>query len=99
MYNHNEKWDLPLEIFDNEITAHGYERFVVKDYFGDDNFDKSIRPLLTDSVSKIDILNRYAIHWCRSAITTGKWSYSHLYDINNPHPGTYLSLLYNKYSL
>lgn len=99
VYKDNKEWDLPLRIFDETIKKYQYEKYIVKDYLCDDNFNRCIKPLLIDSISKVDLSGRYAIHWCRSAITSGNWSTTHCYDVNNPYPGTYLNMLYSKYNL
>ena len=96
---HNTTWVTPLEIFNKKIYEYGYDKYIVKDYLGNDNFTKFIKPLLTSSIIDINITGKYAIHWCRSALSTGNWSSGHYYDTANPFPGTILSLLYSKYSI
>ena len=95
----NNIWTAPLTIFSDIISKYGYDDYVVAGVLGEDDYDKSIKPLLTKNLRSIDISNQYAIHWCRSAITTGNWSVDHICDINNPFPGTYLSFLYTKHGV
>jgi hypothetical protein len=100
IHNNNNNWCKPLEIFDKVIKDNKYQRFVVdKGIFGNDNFNESTHHLLNSSMRDVDISGMLAIHWCRSAITTGQWSSSQYYDTDNPAPGTLLSLLYTKYGL
>ena len=95
----NAQWDTPLDIFNKTIHKYGYEKYIVKEYLGTDNFNKTINPLIAGSIIDVDLTNTYAIHWCRSAITTGNWSSCHYYDTDNPFPGTVLNYLYSKYNI
>jgi len=95
----NTNWCLPLEIFRDVISERGYGKYITKGVFNDDNIEENIMPFLTNSVRDVDTTDLYAIHWCRSAISSGAWSCSHYYDTNNPLPGTYLSMLYDQYDI
>lgn len=95
----NTDWCLPLRIFRDVIYRHDYNRYVLAGVFNDDSINDHILPFIQKSIVSIDVTKLYAIHWCRSALTTGSWSSSHYCDINNPIPGTYLALLYRMYDI
>lgn len=94
----NNDWCKPLQIFSDVVSKVGYSQYITAvNNFGTDDFTE-VSSLLNGSILSTTIQQQYAIHWCRSALTSGKWSASHFYDINNPHPGTHLSLLYRQFS-
>lgn len=96
----NNNWNLPLQIFRDAIIKYQLtSHCAAQEHFGDDSFLTDIKPLLYEKYYNLKASNRKIIHWCSSAIKTGRWSANHFYNTNNPLPGTMLSYLYNKYSI
>lgn len=96
----NCKWTKPLDIFRYKITEYSYNQYIIDDILlGKDSMVTDIQPLLNNDFLNVDVTNRYAIHWCKSAIKSGNWCSSHYYNIDDPFPGTLLSYLYTKYSI
>ena len=94
----NSEYVKPLKLFYNKILTFNYNHYIVSsDLFGNDNIKEIYDFLNNFKLSKESITNRYSIHWCSTAITTGKWDYRVLYDLNNPSPDSLLSYLYFKY--
>jgi len=95
---HNNEYIKPLKIFYNQILSENLLPYVVdKKYFGNDSMEEIFK-FLNNYSDSINLLNeRYCIHWCSTAVTTGKWNSRVMYDLNNPLPDSYLNYLYFKY--
>ena len=70
----NDKWILPLKIFEKHIKKNSLEKYIVPlEYFGNDDI-KQINSFLRFNIATTPLLlPKFAIHWCNTAISTGTW--------------------------
>lgn len=85
----NDSWVLPLKIFKKHIFKNNLEKYIVpSDYFGDDDI-KQIDLLLRDNILlKPQLLPKFAIHWCNTAISSGNW-YNGKFFYNKDRPAKF----------
>lgn len=87
----NSRWILPVEIFGYHMQPL-LDKIAPTAWFGNDSPDQ-IEALITQNYFTSD-LPKYAVHWCRTAVTSGRWHKHHVLDVQNPPE---LSVLYNLY--
>ena len=87
----NNRWILPVEIF-SRLTQTLNVKPAPVEWFGDDS-PSQVESLITQNYFTAT-LPQYAIHWCRTAVSTGQWHKHHTLNIQNPPE---LSVLYNLY--
>ena len=87
----NSRWILPVEIFSKHARCLS-EYITPVEYFGNDS-PTEIERYITENYF-LASLPKYAIHWCHTAITTGRWQSHHLTSVHDPSP---LTVLYNLY--
>lgn len=82
----NDKWVLPLEIFKKHIFENKLNHYIVsKTMFGDDSPNEIDSYLKQNMYLKRLNVPEYAIHWCNTSISSGRWNGGkYFYNKNNP---------------
>lgn len=89
---HNTNWVKPVQLFSDVVHEFNYEKYIFPyEYFGCDKSVDTNNYKTKNYFLYRNLLPKYGIHWCHEC-SYGTWSYSDVYNWNEPKP---LSVYYN----